>query len=69
MEEEWLERGGVRAEKQELVGLKSCALVVTLEGNDNSRVEDLIQRSVKREIQPLSFGTLEEKGLCGGVYA
>lgn len=42
MEEEWLKRVGVRAEKQELVGLKSCALVVRLEGNDNARVEDLI---------------------------
>lgn len=42
MEEKWLKRVDVRAEKQELVGLKSCALVVRLEGKDNAWVEDLI---------------------------
>lgn len=58
-EEERLKRTGVGAEEEELVGVKSCALVVRLEGKDDSRVEDLAQRSVVGNIQPLPLGAFE----------
>ena len=43
----------------EVVGVKSCALVVRLEGKDDSWVEDLVQRWVVGNIQPLPLGAFE----------
>ena len=57
------------AEEEEMVGMKSCALVVRLEGKDDSWVEDLVQRWVGGNIQPLPLGAFEEEGLRGSIYA
>lgn len=58
-EEERLKRTGVGAEEEEVVGVKSCALVVRLEGKDDAWVEDLVQRRVVGNIQPLPLGAFE----------
>ena len=58
-EEEGLKRTGVSAEEEEVVGVKSCALVVSVEGKDDSWVEDLVQRWVVGNVQPLPLGAFE----------
>ena len=58
-EEEGLKRTGVGAEEEEMVGVKSCALVMRLEGKDDSWVENLGQRRVVGNVQPLPLGAFE----------
>lgn len=69
-EEERVEGVAVGAHEEEVVGLKSCALVVSGGEKVYAWIHDQVEerRILRRDGQPLSLRALEKEGLAGRVY-
>ena len=69
-EEERMEGVAVGAHEKEVVGLKSCALIVSGGGKMYAWIHDRVEKGsfLRGDGQPLSLRALEEEGLSRRVY-